>query len=222
MKIVDSSPDADLGTSPHSPVFVDGTGRRRRRIAAAGYVAAAVCATYVGAVGISVAAGPISPLSDLPLAGSVAGLLPGNQESLANGEEPKGLLPALASTPGTVVEDLVSPAGRLRSVLGLGPSSSGSSPSPAVTPRAATSQPSAVIGRPPAASTPQSPTPTQTPIQSATPLIDPAPDPAPAPTPDPAPNADPAPNPNPAPEPAPAPNPNPIPESDPTAQPQER
>ncbi len=221
MKNVSSSPNADLGTSPHSPVFVDGTGRRRRRIAAAGYVAAAVCATYVGAVGISVAAGPISPLSDLPLAGSVAGLLPGDQESLANGEEPKGLLSALASTPGTVGEDLVSPAARLRSVLGLGPSSSESPPSPAVTPRAATSQPSAVVGPPPAP-TPQSPSPTPTPIQSPTPRIAPAPEPDSAPNPAPAPEPDSAPNPNPAPEPDSAPNPDPIPESDPTAQPQER
>lgn len=58
---------------PGGPVFVDGTGRRRRRIKVAAYVAGTVCALYMGVVGVSLAAHQETPLLPLPGLGPVAG-----------------------------------------------------------------------------------------------------------------------------------------------------
>ncbi|GEL27131.1 hypothetical protein PSU4_60850 [Pseudonocardia sulfidoxydans NBRC 16205] len=77
--------DADGGSAveattvirPSGPVFVDGTGRRRRRIKIAAYVAGTVCALYVGVVGVSLAAHQETSLLPLPGLGDVAGGDPG-------------------------------------------------------------------------------------------------------------------------------------------------
>ena len=57
---------------PNGPVFVDGTGRRRKRIKLAAYAAAATCALYMAVVGVSLAAHQETPLLPLPGLGSVA------------------------------------------------------------------------------------------------------------------------------------------------------
>jgi hypothetical protein len=57
---------------PNGPVFVDGTGRRRKRIKLAAYVAAATCALYMAVVGVSLAAHQETPLLPLPGLGNVA------------------------------------------------------------------------------------------------------------------------------------------------------
>ncbi|CNE35625.1 Uncharacterised protein [Mycobacterium tuberculosis] len=52
-----------------SPVFVDVTGRRRRRMRRFGYAAAALCGGYSIMIGISLAGGPVSPQTLLPKVG---------------------------------------------------------------------------------------------------------------------------------------------------------
>ena len=48
------------------PVFVDSSGRRRRRVRRAGYVFGAVSLVYAGLVGASFSGGPVSPHALLP------------------------------------------------------------------------------------------------------------------------------------------------------------
>jgi hypothetical protein len=65
-------PDTEvLVVSAPSPVFVDSTGRRRRRLQRVAYAFGAVCALYGGVISVSLAGGPISStairsLPDLP------------------------------------------------------------------------------------------------------------------------------------------------------------
>lgn len=51
------------------PVFVDATGRRRRRLRRLGYAAAALCGGYSIMIGISLAGGPVNPQTLLPNVG---------------------------------------------------------------------------------------------------------------------------------------------------------
>ena len=63
-------PDArdviDSKSVPSSPVFVDVTGRRRKRLRRLGYAAAALCAGYSIMIAISLVGGPVSPQTLLP------------------------------------------------------------------------------------------------------------------------------------------------------------
>jgi hypothetical protein len=65
-------PDTEvLVVSAPSPVFVDSTGRRRRRLQRLAYVFGAVCVLYGGLISVSLAGGPVSSsairsLPDLP------------------------------------------------------------------------------------------------------------------------------------------------------------
>ncbi|MGD9986936.1 hypothetical protein [Pseudonocardia sp.] len=72
-----SAVEATTVIRPGGPVFVDGTGRRRRRIKVAAYVGGTVCALYMGVVGVSLAAHQETPLLPLPGLGTVAGGDPG-------------------------------------------------------------------------------------------------------------------------------------------------
>jgi len=51
------------------PVFVDATGRRRRRLRRAGYAAGALCAAYALMLVVSLTGGAVSPETLLPLPG---------------------------------------------------------------------------------------------------------------------------------------------------------
>src|SRR5690606_35067918 len=51
------------------PVFVDATGRRRRRLRRLGYAAAALCGRYSIMLRISLAGGPVNPQTLLPNVG---------------------------------------------------------------------------------------------------------------------------------------------------------
>ncbi|WP_298798147.1 hypothetical protein [Pseudonocardia sp. 73-21] len=51
-----------------SPVFVDGTRRRSRRVRRLAYVATSACAVYMVVVGASLAAGQRTPMLELPFA----------------------------------------------------------------------------------------------------------------------------------------------------------
>ncbi|MFA1537977.1 hypothetical protein [Actinomadura monticuli] len=49
-----------------APIFVDVTGRRRRRMRRLGYAAAALCGSYAITIALSLAGGPVSPRTLLP------------------------------------------------------------------------------------------------------------------------------------------------------------
>lgn len=59
----------DSGDRSASPVFVDVTGRRRRRMRRLGYAAAALCGGYSIMIGISLVGGPVTPQTLLPKVG---------------------------------------------------------------------------------------------------------------------------------------------------------
>jgi len=96
----------DIPFSPDSPIFVDGTGRRKRRMAGASYLVAAVCLTYVVAMGVSVATGSVTPPSGLPLARPLADLLHDEVTGATTPGQSGGLLTALVAAPAKVVDDL--------------------------------------------------------------------------------------------------------------------
>ncbi|ODU03814.1 MAG: hypothetical protein ABS81_12810 [Pseudonocardia sp. SCN 72-86] len=73
---VESDVEATTFIRPSGPIFVDGSGRRRRRIKVAAYVAGTVCALYMGVVGVSLAAHQETPLLPLPGLGNVVGADP--------------------------------------------------------------------------------------------------------------------------------------------------
>ncbi|MDT5030261.1 MAG: hypothetical protein QOC94_432, partial [Actinoplanes sp.] len=63
------NPQTQAMTRPAAaaPVFVDSTGRRRRRLRRASYVFGGLCLAYAILVSVSLAGGPVSPGSVLPL-----------------------------------------------------------------------------------------------------------------------------------------------------------
>ncbi|WP_199796503.1 hypothetical protein [Pseudonocardia dioxanivorans] len=70
----DREPIPEPGRAEHGsgPVFVDGTGRRSKRVKRVAYVAASACAAYMAVVGVSLAAHQETTLFALPGSGSVA------------------------------------------------------------------------------------------------------------------------------------------------------
>ncbi|MFI5840769.1 hypothetical protein ACIA8K_13780 [Catenuloplanes sp. NPDC051500] len=59
------------------PVFVDATGRRRKRVRRLAYAVGALCMVYTGMVGVSLAGGPVSPHALLPFPEVLENALPG-------------------------------------------------------------------------------------------------------------------------------------------------
>ncbi|MEU8343395.1 hypothetical protein SAMN05443665_106126 [Actinomadura meyerae] len=84
-----------------SPVFVDVTGRRRRRLRRAGYAAAALCGGYSIMIGISLAGGPVSPQTLLPkVGGGETKVAPSPKHRPPAEDGPAALPPLRPSLPG--------------------------------------------------------------------------------------------------------------------------
>ncbi|AEA22836.1 hypothetical protein ACFQ34_08730 [Pseudonocardia benzenivorans] len=153
---------------PNGPVFVDGTGRRRKRIKLAAYAAAATCALYMAVVGVSLAAHQETPLLPLPGLGSVA----------AGDPETAGILEAHdADDPRTpqpprrtdAASRAVAPvASSLAPTTSPAPTSAAPTTTPVATPTRGGSRPTRTFGQP---------------SRTPSPPADPEPDAAPAGTP---------------------------------------
>lgn len=124
---------------PGGPVFVDGTGRRRRRLKVVAYVAGTVCALYMGVVGVSLAAHQETPLLPLPGLGPVAGGDPGTAGILEahNGEAQPTRPPAKTVAPlGDALERAVAPMASTAPATSVSaPPTSSGAPTTSRTPR---------------------------------------------------------------------------------------
>ncbi|MBW8486600.1 hypothetical protein [Actinomadura parmotrematis] len=147
----------DSSTADPAPVFVDATGRRRRRLRLAGAVLGLACCGYAAMLGVSLAGGPVSPRVLLPL--------PGVPEKAAVGEAgPKGhrVAPSRPAAPPPA-----RPAGAVPPApAGRAPAPSTASAAPAA--RRAAPSSSAAPKPPPAATPPPPAAPSASPSASPT------------------------------------------------------
>ncbi|SFO53723.1 hypothetical protein SAMN04489713_10731 [Actinomadura madurae] len=158
-----------------SPVFVDVTGRRRRRLRRLGYAAAAVCGGYSIMIGISLMGGPVSPQTLLPkmVGGGETKVTPSSKHRPPPDDGPGALPPPRPSWPA-----------RTPGAPPTAPRASGSTPSGAVPspskpdgrrtgPQAPTSSPatppSRSGGTPPATPPTDSPSPPASPPETGDP-----------------------------------------------------
>ncbi|ODU18772.1 MAG: hypothetical protein ABS80_19835 [Pseudonocardia sp. SCN 72-51] len=137
----ESAAEATAVIRPGGPVFVDGTGRRRRRLKVVAYVAGTVCALYMGIVGVSLAAHQETPLLPLPGLGPVAGGDPGTAGILDthNGEAQPTRTPVRTVAPlGDALTRVVAPMASTAPVTSVSAPPTGSgAPTTSRTPRRA-------------------------------------------------------------------------------------
>jgi len=113
-----------------APIFVDVTGRRRRRMRRLGYAAAALCGGYAIMIALSLAGGPVSPQTLLPKVIGEDGetkVVPGKKHGTPTSDDgPVGLpLPRPLPRPSSPFRLPAAPAPS-------GPAASGGAPSGAV------------------------------------------------------------------------------------------
>jgi len=186
-------PDTEvIVVSAPTPVFVDSTGRRRRRLQRLAYAFGAVCLLYGGLISVSLAGGPVRPSAVLPLPD-----LPDRRDSSIDARPsptPEPVVSSPAKTP------LVGEALPHRSLSltrdrhgAVAPKPPALSPSPSAKP-VKTPAPSGTTTRP--AASPTTPAPAPTPSVDRTPTTvarAPSPPPPSPPSVDAAVGADPAP-----------------------------
>jgi hypothetical protein len=156
-----------------APVFVDSTGRRRRRLRRASYVFGGLCLAYAILVSVSLAGGPVSPGSVLPLRILADGDPPGAAVITTPGPLPQ---PSRSSAPlpkpvaaGPALPRHTVPAHRLERTSVATPPSVKRTPTP---------KPSKTPASPPPTSRPVESTSTSTsPPTPSTPVTAPAPKP---------------------------------------------
>ncbi|GAA0566467.1 hypothetical protein [Actinomadura livida] len=155
-----------------SPVFVDVTGRRRRRLRRLGYAAAALCGGYSIMIGISLVGGPVTPQTLLPRVGGgdETKVVPTSKHRPPADDGPAALPPPRPSWP---VRGTPGSAPPLPRVSGSAPS--GAVPSPPASderrtgPRAPAVTPSRPGGTPPAAPPADPASPSESPPETGEP-----------------------------------------------------
>jgi hypothetical protein len=84
---VTESKDADALVRVGSvfPVFVDGTGRRRKLVILLGWLVAVACVAYLGVIGISMTGTSVGPLPEIPSVASKSVVFGSDAEALPQG-----------------------------------------------------------------------------------------------------------------------------------------
>jgi hypothetical protein len=80
-----AEPDTDLRAASVIPVFVDGTGRRRRLVILLGWLVAVSCVAYLGIIGISMTGTRVGPLPEIPSVASTSVVFGSEVDALPQG-----------------------------------------------------------------------------------------------------------------------------------------
>jgi hypothetical protein len=137
--VPESGTRAGRHASTGEPVFVDATGRRRRRIRTAGLIVLAAAGAYLVTLGLAFLGGPVPPAALLPING-----VSGRQ----HGSNPPVVVGTAGPIPNSSQHSATGGSSRAPGVGGAGsphtsPPPAGGSVSPSATPSAASASPSA-------------------------------------------------------------------------------